>query len=238
MQRAGYVVDAVENGIQAFERVRDGQYNAVLMDVQMPVMNGLDVTQKIREWETAHGGHIPIIAMTAHAMQGDRERCLDAGMDDYVSKPLEPRVLYAALDRWIMGEVAREQEGGLPPVPASPAPIDRLEDLPPMNVESALPLVGGDYDFLVEMLGEYRKHLPDRLVEIQEALQAGDSRKIFLAAHALRGISLNLRIDRIAHLLTVVEEAGEKGDLEWAGSTFTLLEPEISRLDEFLKARF
>ena len=100
LQKAGYSVDAVGNGAQALEKVKANQYSAVLMDVQMPELDGLEATHLIREWEKSTGQHIPIIAMTAHAMAGDRERCLDAGMDDYVSKPLEPKVLFSALDRW------------------------------------------------------------------------------------------------------------------------------------------
>ena len=101
LQKAGYSVDAVENGAQALEKVQTSHYNVVLMDVQMPEMDGLEATQKIREWEQDTGRHIPIIAMTAHAMQGDRERCLEAGMDDYVTKPLDPKVFFSALDRWL-----------------------------------------------------------------------------------------------------------------------------------------
>jgi PAS domain S-box-containing protein len=100
LQKAGYSVDAVENGRQALEQAKANQYSAILMDVQMPDLDGLEATHLIREWEKTTGQHIPIIAMTAHAMEGDRERCLDAGMDDYVSKPLEPKVLFSALDRW------------------------------------------------------------------------------------------------------------------------------------------
>ena len=101
LQKAGYSVDAVETGAQALEKFKSGQYSAILMDVQMPEMDGFESTHQIREWEKESKGHIPIIAMTAHAMQGDRERCLEAGMDDYVSKPLEPKVLFNTLDRWL-----------------------------------------------------------------------------------------------------------------------------------------
>ncbi len=101
LQKAGYSVDAVETGVQALEKFKTSQYSAVLMDVQMPEMDGFESTHRIREWEQESRGHIPIIAMTAHAMQGDRERCLEAGMDDYVSKPLEPKVLFNTLDRWL-----------------------------------------------------------------------------------------------------------------------------------------
>ena len=101
LQKAGFSVDAVETGGQALEKSRDNSYNAVLMDAQMPGMDGFEATRLIRAREAQAGLRVPIIAMTAHAMQGDRERCLEAGMDDYLTKPLEPKVLFNALDRWI-----------------------------------------------------------------------------------------------------------------------------------------
>jgi two-component system, sensor histidine kinase and response regulator len=104
LQKAGYSVDAVENGLQAVQKVETEKYNAVLMDVQMPELDGLEATRRIRIWEKTRNRRVPIIAMTAHAMAGDRQRCLDAGMDDYVSKPFDPKSLFNALDRWISGK--------------------------------------------------------------------------------------------------------------------------------------
>jgi CheY-like chemotaxis protein len=100
LQKAGYSVDFVENGLQAVEQVKKGVYCMVMMDVQMPEMDGYDATREIRKWE-GNDHHIPIIAMTAGAMKGDRERCLEAGMDDYVSKPLKPELLFATMSRWL-----------------------------------------------------------------------------------------------------------------------------------------
>ena len=99
LQKAGFSVDTVENGLQAVSRLKESQYNAVLMDVQMPEMDGLEATTQIRATEGV-ALHTPIIAMTAHALKGDRERCLEAGMDDYISKPLDPKILLKILDHW------------------------------------------------------------------------------------------------------------------------------------------
>ena len=101
LQKAGYSVDVVDDGQQAFEKAITGVYNAILMDVQMPELDGIEATRKIRNWESRLGQHIPIIAMTAHAMKGDRERCLEAGRDDYVSKPIESHILRNVLARWL-----------------------------------------------------------------------------------------------------------------------------------------
>jgi signal transduction histidine kinase/CheY-like chemotaxis protein/DNA-binding LacI/PurR family transcriptional regulator/HPt (histidine-containing phosphotransfer) domain-containing protein len=99
LQKAGFSVDAVENGKEAVEKARDERYSAMLMDVQMPEMDGIEATRRIRA-EEGNARHLPIIAMTADALKGDRERCLDAGMDDYLSKPIEQQAMFNALDRW------------------------------------------------------------------------------------------------------------------------------------------
>ncbi|MCG2786232.1 MAG: PAS domain S-box protein [Anaerolineae bacterium] len=118
LHKAGFSVDAVENGQHALEKVQSEPYNAVLMDVQMPEMDGFEATRRIRQWESGQNRHIPIIAMTAHALKGDRELCLEAGMDDYVTKPLDPKVLFSAIDRWTQIEEPTSAE----------KPIDEMQD--------------------------------------------------------------------------------------------------------------
>ena len=100
LQKSGYSVDAVENGLLAYEKVKTGKYSLVLMDVQMPDLDGLETTKKIRAWE-AGNRRIPIIAMTAHALKGDRDNCIEAGMDDYITKPLDPKIMFSVLERWL-----------------------------------------------------------------------------------------------------------------------------------------
>ncbi len=186
LQKAGYSVDAVETGAQALQKVQGNQYNAVLMDVQMPEMDGFEATHQIREWEKSNDQHIPIIAMTAHAMPGDRERCLEAGMDDYVSKPLQPKVLFAALDRWMRAtdkttieetELSQDysspenvfsgnlDEGLFGEMPSASLPTEEAAsisypvspaDALPVDLESALSRFGDDRDFMMEMFQEYR----------------------------------------------------------------------------------
>ncbi len=101
LEQAGLQIDVVENGKQAVEKAVNGDYQAVLMDVQMPVMDGLEATREIRNHERQHGGHLPVVALTAHAMHGDREKCLQAGMDDYLTKPLGKSELFDVLTRYL-----------------------------------------------------------------------------------------------------------------------------------------
>jgi CheY-like chemotaxis protein/HPt (histidine-containing phosphotransfer) domain-containing protein len=186
LQKAGYSVDAVENGLDALEKVQANQYSVVLMDVQMPELDGLEATQRIRELERSTGRHIPIIAMTAHAMQGDRERCLDAGMDDYVTKPLEPKVLFNALERWAhaalhpVGQSSDGEETLTEEVQDYSSPADVFatgmddglfgEDAPSDSHESEMPA-------LAFQAGSYADLLP---VNFEAALHRFDNDRTFM----------------------------------------------------------
>jgi len=113
LQSLGYVVDMVENGQQAVEAVRQGTYDLVLMDCHMPEMDGFELVAEIRRREHGSGAHLPIIAMTADAMKGDRERCLAAGMDDYLAKPVRAQTLLEVLERWRpRGDAPADQAAG------------------------------------------------------------------------------------------------------------------------------
>jgi CheY-like chemotaxis protein/HPt (histidine-containing phosphotransfer) domain-containing protein len=262
LQKAGYSVDAVENGKQALEKVQSNSYNVVLMDVQMPELDGFEATHQIREWEQETGHHIPIIAMTAHAMQGDRERCLEEGMDDYVSKPLEPKVLFSALDRWIQAdqETVEDEvqdysspadvfsadlddglfgEEGSDVLPASDTPPQdsssvSYADRSPVNFDSALVHFDGDRDFMMEMFKEYKEHLPARLQEIQAALEGKDASRLGRIAHNLKGVSLNFSADAVADLALKLEEMGKREDLTGASALVAQLDAEARRLQEYL----
>src|SRR5215207_366293 len=261
LQKAGYSVDAVDTGVQALEKVQANRYHAVLMDVQMPEMDGLEATHKIRDWEKETGGHIPIIAMTAHAMQGDRERCLAAGMDDYVTKPLEPKVLFSALDRWAQNDEVIVEDSQDYSSPADvfsanlddglfgeSAPSDSLNteklapvfepvsyaDQAPANFASALDRFDGDRDFMMTMFKEFKDHLPERLQEIQTALQEGDAARLTRVAHNIKGVSLNFSAEAVADITRKLEEMGRREDLTHAPALVAQLKTEIHRLEEFL----
>src|ERR1043165_10005526 len=202
--------------------------------------------------------------MTAHAMQGDRERCLEAGMDDYVSKPLEPKVLLNVLDRW-----ANPPSSETPKVEdvqdySSPAgvfstdlddglfgesePVDEGEtersvpafqmvsyaEMLPVNVNAALYRFDDDRDFMIAMLKEYREHLPERLKEIHAALQEGDANRLARLGHNLKGISLNFSAEPVADLALKLEEMGKREDLTNAAALVAQLDVEVQRLDEYL----
>jgi CheY-like chemotaxis protein len=261
LQKAGYSVDAVENGAQALERVQSNPYNVVLMDVQMPEMDGLEATHRIREMERGTGQHVPIIAMTAHAMQGDRERCLESGMDDYVSKPLEPKVLFNVLERWSQAsqEMVEEVQDYSSSEDVFSADLDdglfgedvtlasdeienaaatipevSYENMAPLNMDSALSRFDGDRGFLTEMLKEFMDHLPGRLAEIHAAQQDRDAGRLARMAHNLKGVSLNFSAEAVADLALKLEETGKSEDLTGAAVLVAQLEKEIRRLQDHL----
>jgi len=263
LQKAGYSVDTVDTGSEAVARAKSNPYNAILMDVQMPDMDGLEATQQIREWEQARGTHIPIIAMTAHAMTGDRERCLDAGMDDYITKPLQPRILFSALNRWIENDLpettVEEQaqdysseseaysmdfDDGMFGEEPSASPTAKVvvalrqavgsPDDPPVDIQSAAERFDSDREFIIGILKEFTDHLPERLEEIQNALQAGDINSLCRLAHNIKGVALNISAGPIAQVALDLESTALREDLAAASTLVAQLELEASRLAEFV----
>jgi len=263
LQKAGYSVDMVDNGADAVAKVQANPYNAILMDVQMPDMDGFEATQQIRAWEQARGTHIPILAMTAHAMQGDREKCLEAGMDDYLTKPLQPRVLFSALNRWIQNDLydpetqkevqdyssdsnayAMDFDDGMFGEPASAssgtpvtAPVQLAvisPDDPPIDIQSAVERLDGDRDFVLEIIGEFKNHLPERMTEIHTALQAGDMNALCRHAHNLKGVALNISAGPVTQVVLDLESIAVREDLAGAAALVAQLDFEVARLVEFL----
>ncbi len=243
LNKAGYSVDAVENGLQVVEKAKEGLYHAILMDVQMPELDGFDATQRIREWETSRHQHIPIIAMTAHAMKGDREKCLEAGMDDYVSKPLEIRILLGVIDRWLQPSAAEAQsvqpEETFPtiiPIIVTPAETSSLsaEELP-MDFERALERFGGDKPFLLEMSQEYVAGISDRIKDLRAALLAQNSNTLSRLAHNFKGVSANFSAVPITEISAELEALGSQENLAPVPELLARLEVEAARLVKYLK---
>jgi PAS domain S-box-containing protein len=244
LNKAGYSVDGVENGLQVVEKAKEGKYNAILMDVQMPEMDGFEATRRIREWEAGSNQRIPIIAMTAHAMKGDRGRCLAAGMDDYVPKPLEIRNLLGVLDRWLETSETEETlpvrlEDQLPPpaqfitVPTEPS-LPQTDQLP-MDVERALERFGNDRPFLYEMSRDYVAGFPDRIKELKKALEARNSNDFSRHAHNLKGVSANFSAAPVTSICAEMEAVGRQDDLSAAPQLVARLEVETDRLIKYLK---
>jgi two-component system sensor histidine kinase/response regulator len=211
--RRGHPVQIARDGREAVQAVFDGDYAAVFMDCQMPEMDGYEATREIRRRE-GDGPHIPIIAMTAHSMKGDRERCLAAGMDDYVSKPLRAEALDAVLAQWVQPPSGDEGSNGAHAsnghAPEGPLDLDALDRL---RTELAGLGRGTGADPLIR---QFIETTPPRVDAIAAAVERGDLDEIEREAHGLKGSSATLGAVRLAGVCAVLEQAGADGDLAGA----------------------
>ncbi len=229
LKKAGYPVDAVGNGRMAIEALKRTAYDLILMDVQMPEMNGFEATQAIREME-GEKRHTPIIAMTAHAMKGDRERCLQAGMDDYVSKPIEPQELFETIEKWTK---SRGLKKDLLPFTLHPSPLEKEKDIP-VNFETALDRFGGDKKFFKEMLQEFLEYAPKQLEKLAQAIERGDAKVVEREAHSIKGAAGNLGAKVLADLALQLEILGRTGNLTGAKEIIRKVRTEFDQLEKYI----
>jgi two-component system sensor histidine kinase/response regulator len=180
----------------------------------MPVLDGLATTAAIRAQEQTQGTHVPIIAMTAHAMQGDRERCLAAGMDGYVTKPLQAADLAAA--------IAQLQS-------ATPA-LGTRSVAPPVDISTALQSVNGDQTLLVELFEAFQQDYPKQLIELQDTIDAADAKRMAQVAHSLKGAVGYFGAQTVHTLAYRLETMGRQAELEGASAVLQQLERELERL--------
>ena len=228
LEKLGHQADVAANGVEAVEAMSQLGYSIVLMDCQMPEMDGFEATAEIRKRDVQDGIHTPVIAVTAHAMKGDRERCLAAGMDDYVSKPVRFEDLKAALDRWLQKAPTPRLES-LPPVTplASPVPVTVKEAF---DVQEALARVDGDKELLGEMASLFLEEYPRFLAQIQEAINKKDSSSLSYAAHTLKGSVGNFAASDAFEAAFTLERIGRHGDLTQAFDALVHLEAALARL--------
>ena len=219
LSKAGHLVTCVRDGRAAVEHVAGGQVDLVLMDVQMPVMDGKEAAAAIRQAEAGTGRHIPIIAVTAHAMKGDREACLAAGMDAYVAKPLRARRLLETIDELLGREVA---------APAAPESDPAVVTF---DVADALARVDGDRALLAELLDICRADAPGMLEDIQRAIAAEDPIRLERTAHALKGAVASLGARRAAESAARLEAIGRQGSVAGAREQLVVLKQDYRDLE-------
>jgi CheY-like chemotaxis protein len=235
LERLGYRADVAANGLEALEALSRIPYAAVLMDVQMPEMDGHEATAEIRRLEEGKNRRTPVIAMTANAMQGDREQSLRAGMDDYLAKPVKAGALEAVLNRWV--SVEEEQEESLdaatdPAVGNGPARGDLGGEILDRSVLAALRELQheGEPDVLGELIELFLADAPPRLVALREAAEAGDARTVVEIAHALKGSCSNMGAVGMGATCAELEEAARAGELSGAPARISVLEEEFGRV--------
>ncbi|MBE0597763.1 MAG: response regulator, partial [Desulfuromonadales bacterium] len=217
LERRGWQITAVTSGRAALQALQQEHYDLVLMDVQMPDMDGLETTRQLRQQQTA-AGRVPVIGLTAHAMKGDREKCLEAGMDDYVTKPIDPEALYAAVEGRLRGERL---------VSSSPPAID---------ISDALKAVHGDRAFLADLAGQLLRDFPWQMSELHSALTEKDGRKLERLAHSLKSVVGIFGARTAVDLAQELESLGERHDLVRAATVLARFEEEIERVKHSLAA--
>jgi two-component system sensor histidine kinase/response regulator len=231
LKRAGYMVETVENGRQAVDALAQGRYSLALMDVQMPDMDGIEAVKLIRAQEGAEK-HTPIIAMTAHAMKGDRERCLAAGMDDYLSKPLQTKELFEAIRRWTRLPRPHGEKDSGKGIPAGPSGDPTL----PLDRKRGLPYFGGDRSLYDQLLEEFMERLPAEIDCIKQAQADGNQHEFLRLSHSLKSVSLTFGATPLSEIARQLEALGLAGQLDQARQLFDPLETEHARLRGFLEA--
>lgn len=244
MQKRGHTVIAVENGREALQALKMQRFDVVLMDVQMPEMDGFAATAAIREMEKESGQHLPIVAMTARAMKGDRDACLQAGMDAYVAKPVQPKELAAIVESLagpVGGSPEAEQRAQETTATAwAPEPsLDGQAGSPAassgaIDREALMARVENDLGLLEEMIEIFFESSPKLLGEIEAAVGRKDGPGVQRAAHALKGALQNMSAEAGAAAALKLETGGHLNDLSTADESLASLKVEMMRLQSEL----
>ena len=205
-------------------------YDLVLMDIQMPEMDGIEATRAIRSGKTgALNPKIPIIAMTAHAMKGDRELCLEAGMNDYISKPILPQILEETIEKWL-GNAGKQQPSDSASRGVAEEP---LEDLPVFDRQEFMVRMMGDENFARKVIAGFLEDIPKKIQALKGVLERGDSKSVGFQAHTIKGAASAVGGLALSAVASEIEEAGKSGRQEEIVS----LVPEMERQFNLLKTR-
>ena len=227
LEKLGYRADAVANGLEALKALETLPYDLVLMDVQMPEMDGFEATKRIRDPGSSVPNHaIPIVAMTANAMKGDRENCLAAGMDDYVSKPVRPAELAETIEKHLSGSVNTASKPAPTPQPADGKVFDR-------NV--LLETLDGDEDICAQILEMFLEDAPVQLTKLRQGLEQNDASVVERQAHSLKGAAANIGADRMRGSAASLEIVGREKNLDSTAAMFEELQEEFNLVYECVR---
>jgi CheY-like chemotaxis protein len=229
LHKAGYPVHIVENGLDVVKALRSDCYNLVLMDVQMPEVDGIEATRRVREME-GDERHTPIVAMTAHAMSGDKEKCLKSGMDDYIAKPIRPSDLLDMVEKWTQSQkdsTKREMTS----TSTGRGTGNHQDDI--LDIEEALERFDGDREFYEEMLQDFIEYGTAQVQTIEEAIGKGNPELLAREAHSLKGAAANLSANRLSRLAVELEQRALEGRLEDGHELLERLKEEIRMLQQF-----
>ncbi len=247
--KLGYRADAVPDGEKAVEAMRKLPYNLVLMDCQMPEMDGFEASRLIRSGKSgALNPDVPIIALTAYAMKGDRERCLATGMNDYLAKPIQPEELAGVLERWLGKPLNEREAGGISPETSSPVKSGEAPPAETGNASGSAPAEAVIFDregFLKRIMGDvdvartlakgFLEDMPAQIEQLKTAIATGDIRLAGQQAHRIKGAASNVGGVAVQGVASSMERAGKAGDLKTLGSLMPRLEEQFEALRESIK---
>jgi CheY-like chemotaxis protein len=220
LQKQGHDVEIAANGLEALSALGNRSFDIVLMDVQMPVMDGIEATRLLRAREKISGGHQLVYAMTASAMEGDQQLCIEAGMDGFLSKPIHAEELCSVVNKcgWTQ---PMTQSGG------------KREE--PVCQQELLSRVSGDRELLAKLVSIFREDYPAQLQTVRDAVMLSDANALRVASHTLKGVLSNLSAKGAAQLASDLEAMARHGETAGAGQRVADLETEIARVAERLE---
>lgn len=221
LEKMGHDVTLAVNGQIALDTVRSKQFDLILMDIQMPVLSGIDTTRAIRKWEQGRR-RTPIIAMTAHAMAGDAERFLEAGMDGYVSKPIQLGILRAEIDRLTQSKIRNEGECMMTDPNSSGASRVNLPEL--------LARVDNDRELLWDLLSIFKEEFPRYVKSLEKAVAGMDTAEVASVSHTLKGMLLNLAVANASASAARLEELARAGETASLRDAFAAFERDVHGL--------
>ncbi|MEI9962162.1 MAG: response regulator [Limisphaerales bacterium] len=248
VQQLGYKPDIASNGVEALAAIDRQPYDWVFMDVMMPEMDGLEATRAIRERQKDIANHpnyksrIIIVAMTAHAMQGDRDKCIAAGMDDYLAKPIRPKDVRDVIEKWgaqagSPAPAAPKTEVATPPPVAAPAkpaaPVAPVEE-PPVEMTRLMDLTEGNAESMRELAEMYFAQTTKQLAELDVAIKANNTPTVAHVAHSCKGASATLGMAKFAAMMLDLEKQGKAGVLTTAVQVREAALVEFKRINDFL----
>jgi CheY-like chemotaxis protein len=235
LRKEGYTTLTAKNGEKAIKAYERMPFDLILMDLQMPVIDGFEATEKIREIEKSSGKHIPIIALTAQASEGDQEKCLEAGMDGYLSKPIRKNLMFEEIERLIRGEnISKQAEEEIEEIREVDVLTEEQEEQLPIDINEALERMMDDRELLNELLLEFLSLMPEHVESIRDALKQKDAEAIHKEAHKLKGSAGNLSANRIAEAAMRLEQIGRSEDLSEAEQALSDLEEECTHLKDYV----
>jgi CheY-like chemotaxis protein len=208
LEKQGHQVTQATNGQEALEKAQRGGFDLIFMDIQMPVMDGFEATNEIRSFELSRGLQpVPIVAMTAYALQGDRDRCLSAGMDGYISKPIREDELFTMIDRLVFGQSvqAPPAEPDARPVEISPEPEQARTQV--FDRQGLLVRLGGNEDLVQKIVTMFFTSADEHLALLRQAARSGDAEQMLAKAHAIKGSAANVGAIRLSEAAAALEKA-------------------------------